>query len=59
MLAAAGILAWRAKTRTVLARTYFAAIISAALLFPGFLSYWSLFVRVLIYRLARAVSEFN
>jgi len=43
MLAAAGILAWRAKTRTVLARTYFAAIIGAALLFPGFLSYWSLF----------------
>jgi len=43
MLAAAGILAWRAKTGTVLARTYFAAIIGAALLFPGFLSYWSLF----------------
>ena len=43
MLAAVGILAWRAKTGTVLARTYFAAIIGAALLFPGFLSYWSLF----------------
>jgi len=42
MLAAAGIQAWRAKTGTVLARTYFAAIIGAALLFPDFLSYWSL-----------------